>query len=93
VTEIEAPARAIRQVAVQFPLVALIVIAVGVAILIVGLIMMATERTLDADTHETKGILLIGPIPIVWGFGSRAQRIAIIVAVAVFVLCLMLVLW
>ena len=72
---------------------ALVIIALGIVLVVAGLIVMATERTEYSEMRpQSKGIVLIGPLPIVWGFGGKAQRIALIIAFLVFVICLMLVL-
>lgn len=90
---IDTPIRTALQVISQFPLLALIIIFAGIVLVVAGLVMMATERTYDSGVRrESKGIVLIGPLPLVWGYGGRAQRIAVIIAFLVFAVCLMLVL-
>jgi uncharacterized protein (TIGR00304 family) len=84
--------RALQAVAV-IPVIALITVLAGIILVVAGLIMMATEHRSDSRMrHESKGVVLVGPIPIVWGFGTKAQRIAIAIAFLVFAVYLMLVL-
>ncbi|MHA2397252.1 MAG: TIGR00304 family membrane protein [Candidatus Thorarchaeota archaeon] len=40
--------------------------------------------------RESKGVILLGPIPIVWGYGKRGWIIAAIVAITLF---LIVILW
>lgn len=90
-TVTETPVLTALQRAELIPLLALAVIAVGIVILVTGLVMIASKRTHDSEaTHESKGIILIGPLPIVWGFGGKVQRIAIVIAFLAFALFLML---
>ncbi len=90
---LDTPIRTALQVVSQFPLLPLIIIFLGITLVVAGLVMMATERTRGPEVRrESKGIVLIGPLPIVWGYGGRVQRIAIIIAFLVFAVCLMLVL-
>jgi uncharacterized protein (TIGR00304 family) len=89
---IDIPIRMGQQVATMFPL-AVIIILAGIVLVVAGLIMMATKRTYDSETrHESKGVVLIGPLPVVWGFGAKAQSIAMVIAFLVFALFLMSVL-
>ncbi|MEM2143624.1 MAG: DUF131 domain-containing protein [Candidatus Thorarchaeota archaeon] len=51
--------------------------------------------THDDETQqriESRGIILIGPIPIVWGFGRRGKLISILLFVAVLAITLILIL-
>jgi uncharacterized membrane protein len=40
----------------------------------------------ESPKVESKGVILIGPIPIVWGYGARGWLIAGIVAVALYLI-------
>ncbi len=82
------------QTTMPIEIVALLLIVFGTLILIAGLVMMMKPRNGDGAQvrRESKGVVLLGPIPIVWGFGSRTQKVAFIIAVVVFALCLILIL-
>ncbi len=82
------------QTTMPIEFVALLLIAFGTLILIAGLVMMMKPRNGDGAQarRESKGIVLLGPIPIVWGFGGRTQKVISIIAVLAFALCLILVL-
>ncbi len=64
---------------------------IGILILVVGLLLIVlglflkTHEAEGSNKQETKsrGIILIGPIPIFWGFGSKGRVIAIL-AIALF---------
>ena len=51
----------------------LILIALGVIVIIVGIYLMTKTATPEDQTirKESKGVILLGPIPIIWGFGKR----------------------
>ncbi len=59
----------------------------GIVLLIIGLLIMAFalmkefgSETADQKVEtSSKGIILIGPIPIVWGFGKRTGLIILVV--------------
>ena len=38
--------------------------------------------------RESKGIILLGPIPIVWGYGKRVWVIAAIIAIILFLVAI-----
>lgn len=61
-------------------------IIIGAIIIISGVISMVMRSRPKTGTQrsESKGIILLGPIPIVWGYGKRAWVIAAIVAIALF---------
>ncbi|MHA2133338.1 MAG: TIGR00304 family membrane protein [Candidatus Thorarchaeota archaeon] len=51
---------------------------VGLILVILALFFTGQQRPLTDENgkSETRGVILIGPIPIVWGFGSRGRQIA-----------------
>ena len=61
-------------------------IIVGVIIIISGIASMLIGSDIDVGEQRSgsKGIILFGPIPIVWGYGKKAWIIAAIVALALF---------
>ncbi len=66
----------------------------GWALLIIGIIcviiafVLAVARSEPDETRkmESKGVVLLGPIPIVWGYGRRGGLIAGLIG---FLLCLL----
>lgn len=82
------------QTTIPIEFVALLLVAFGTLILIAGLVMMMKPRNGDGAQakRESKGIVLLGPIPIVWGFGGRTLKAISIIAVLAFALYLVLVL-
>ena len=66
-------------------------IIIGAIIVISGVISMIKRFHPETSTQrsETKGIILLGPIPIVWGYGKRVWAIAAIVAVSLFLLAIL----
>ncbi len=57
----------------------------GIILVFLGIIF--SFRSTDDETvrtkTESKGIILLGPIPIVWGFGKKNWLIAVIGVVAI----------
>ena len=64
----------------------------GVLIIISGIasMLMGSDFGDTEQRRESKGIILLGPIPIVWGYGKRGWIIAAIVAITLF---LIVILW
>jgi len=62
-----------------------ILLIIGIILVVVSIISAISE----GDSHEThtqsKGVILLGPIPIVWGYGRRGWIIAGAVGI---ILCL-----
>ena len=61
----------------------------GIFAIAIGIITHFLSNFNDEDEKtqfESKGIVLIGPIPIVWGYGARGWIIAGIIAVALFII-------
>jgi uncharacterized membrane protein len=63
-------------------------IIVGVIIIISGIASMLKDSDIERveQRRESKGIILLGPIPIVWGYGKKAWIIAAIVASILFLI-------
>jgi uncharacterized membrane protein len=63
-------------------------IIVGAVIIISGMASMLMGSGFDPgeQRRESKGIILLGPIPIVWGYGKRIWIIAAIIAVTLFLI-------
>ncbi|NHI88359.1 MAG: DUF131 domain-containing protein [Candidatus Thorarchaeota archaeon] len=66
-------------------------IIIGSIIIISGIVSMIMKSHSDSRMQgsKSKGIILLGPIPIVWGYGKRAWVIAAIVAVSLFLLAIL----
>jgi uncharacterized protein (TIGR00304 family) len=68
----------------------------GWILLILGIVfvMMALSSAIhrkeqgEAQQTESKGFILIGPIPIIWGFGAKGWLIAGLVVVAIVIIWL-----
>ena len=75
--------------AVEFmDLLAWALIIVGAIIIISGIasMVMGSDFGGTEQRRESKGIILLGPIPIVWGYGKRVWIVAAIVALALFLI-------
>ena len=69
-------------------LLAWMLIISGVIIIISGIasMLMGSDFGGAEQRRESKGIILLGPIPIVWGYGKKVWIIAAIVALALFLI-------
>jgi uncharacterized membrane protein len=69
-------------------LVAWVLIILGCIIIISGIASMVMRSNIEGVEHrrESKGFILLGPIPIVWGFGKRGWIIAAVVAITLFLI-------
>ena len=65
----------------------------GLLITIIGIILIAISliKMMGKGKGESAGIVLIGPIPIVWGSSSRALILAVIMTI--FALIIIALLW
>ena len=75
--------------AVEFmDLLAWALIIVGAIIIISGIasMVMGSDFGGTEQRRESKGIILLGPIPIVWGYGKRVWIVAAFVALALFLI-------
>ena len=73
--------------------------ALGIALMIAGVLIVLLGLMIRAKGLQTaggqeeprsRGIILIGPIPIVWGFGARGRIIALMSFVIVIIVWLVL---
>ncbi len=73
-------------------LIAWALIIIGSVIIISGIVsmLMRSDIVNTEERGESKGIILLGPIPIVWGYGKRVWIIAAIIAISIF---LIVILW
>ena len=70
------------------------IIIAGVLLVIIGFWFMFNskgERTSEVK-HESKAIVFIGPIPLVWGYSRRTQVILFLIALSIFVIWLFFIL-
>ncbi|MFW9974687.1 MAG: DUF131 domain-containing protein [Candidatus Thorarchaeota archaeon] len=67
-------------------------IIIGSLIILSGIVSMLkhSDSEIVGQKRESKGIILLGPIPIVWGYGKKTWIAAAIVAIALFVLAYIL---
>lgn len=72
------------QTADPLAIIGILILMAGLLLIVLGLFL-RTRETEGSNKQKTKsrGIILIGPIPIVWGFGSKGRVIAIL-AIALF---------
>ena len=71
------------QIESLFGIIGLSLIILGILAILLGVILMMRESDQgNTEVHrESKGIILLGPIPIVWGYGKRGWAVAIIVGI------------
>ncbi|MFX0046339.1 MAG: DUF131 domain-containing protein [Candidatus Hermodarchaeota archaeon] len=75
----------------QLQLLGLVVIVAGIILIVVGLLLSSLTSSEDQRVErESKGVLLIGPIPVVWGFGRRGWYVAGAVAIILLLLYLLM---
>ena len=67
---------------------------IGIFIICYGIKRTSSVSNKNEDEHrnktESKGFILIGPIPIVWGFGRKGWYIAGIIGVTILILWIIL---
>ncbi|MHA1965353.1 MAG: TIGR00304 family membrane protein [Candidatus Thorarchaeota archaeon] len=63
-------------------------IIIGAIIIISGIASMLMGSDIEGvgQRRESKGVILLGPIPIVWGYGKKVWIIAAVVAFALFLI-------
>ncbi len=78
------------QVIEQLQSIGLLLVVIGIILVVVGFLLSST-RSSDGQRgqHESKGVLFIGPIPIVWGLGRRGWYVACAIAAILLLLCLL----
>ncbi|TFG11964.1 DUF131 domain-containing protein [Candidatus Thorarchaeota archaeon] len=82
----------ILQTAVSVTILPFVFIVIGFILVLIGLVLIGRENE-DTNANiksESKGIILLGPIPIVWGFGKKVKILVGTIAVVVFVLAVVL---
>ena len=59
-----------------------ILIIAGIIVILIGIASMVISHRRDPTTSiESKGIILLGPIPIIWGYGRRVQSALIVIGI------------
>jgi uncharacterized membrane protein len=66
-----------------------IVVIIGIVLMIIGILSLALR---GQGKSEYGGVIVIGPLPIVFGSGSTAVKIAVIGAIILMVLAILLML-
>ncbi|NOR39252.1 MAG: DUF131 domain-containing protein [Candidatus Thorarchaeota archaeon] len=66
-----------------FGIIGLSLVIMGILVILLGMTLMMRESDQgNTETRrESKGIILLGPIPIVWGYGKKGWAVAIIVGI------------
>jgi uncharacterized protein (TIGR00304 family) len=68
----------------------MLLLSLGWILLFIGIVLVflyalsGMRESLSGDTEtktQSKGVILLGPIPIVWGYGKKGWMIAMILAV------------
>ncbi|MHA2425631.1 MAG: TIGR00304 family membrane protein [Candidatus Thorarchaeota archaeon] len=77
----------IAQVIPWLEMIAFGIIGAGIILVILGIWLMSrsTGRTSSEVKRESKGIVFIGPIPLVWGYSRRTQGILFIIAMIILI--------
>jgi uncharacterized protein (TIGR00304 family) len=66
-----------------------ILLIVGVVIVVLSLFSaLASDKQGESRQTKSRGLILIGPIPIVWGFGTRGWLVAGVIVVALVIIWL-----
>ena len=64
---------------------AFLIIMGGIILIFLGFFMRISSWKDQEDVRtESKGVILLGPIPIVWGYGKRGWAIAAVAAMVIF---------
>jgi len=66
-----------------FGIIGLSLIVLGILAIFLGvvLLMRQSDQGNTEVQRESKGIILLGPIPIVWGYGKKGWAVAIIAGI------------
>ena len=66
------------QSSIEFHILGIILIIVGLMLIVIGIIFMFNSTMREQTFQkESKGIILIGPIPFIWGFGKKGKLVAL----------------
>jgi uncharacterized protein (TIGR00304 family) len=66
-----------------FGIIGLSLVILGILVILLGMTLMMRESDQGNTeaSRESKGIILLGPIPIVWGYGKKGWAVAIMVGI------------
>jgi uncharacterized protein (TIGR00304 family) len=81
----------VMQLASDHYFIAMGLIVAGIVLILLGILWRARTQQEDSEV-KSKGIILLGPIPIVWGFGEKGKIIVVILFVCVILLYLLIML-
>jgi uncharacterized membrane protein len=70
------PGIIVIQVFHTLQLLGFVILGLGIILILAGCFAMQRESPHEEARRESKGVILIGPIPIVWGFGRRGWFLA-----------------
>jgi len=64
----------------------------GIVIIFIGfiIILLAVAKTMRGGKVEAGGVVIVGPIPIVFGTSARATKMVLILAIALTILAIIL---
>ena len=71
------------QLGVEFQILGIVLVIAGILLIIFGSIFLTKSPQEITSQRESKVVILIGPFPIVWGFGKRGKSIVIILFLVV----------
>ena len=62
------------------------IIIAGIVMVILGFVLSSrsNENTNEGVKRESKGIIFLGPIPLVWGYSRKTQGVLFVIALVVF---------
>ena len=71
------------QISGLFGIIGLSLVVLGILAILLGvaLVMRQSDQGNTEVKRKSKGIILLGPIPIVWGYGKKGWAVAIIVGI------------
>lgn len=72
-----------------FQLLGVIIAVVGIVLIAIGALLVSRDTPDESKARtESKGVIFIGPIPIVWGLGRRGWMVAGLIGIVLFLLWL-----
>ncbi len=71
------------QISGLFGIIGLSLVVLGIVVILLGVafVMRQSSQGNTEVRRESKGIILLGPIPIVWGYGKKGWAVAIIMGI------------
>ncbi|MHA1772027.1 MAG: TIGR00304 family membrane protein [Candidatus Thorarchaeota archaeon] len=67
-----------------FSVLSLMLMVIGIILVVYGLWLHFAQSQGDVVEHESKGFILLGPIPIVWGYGWKGWVLALLIGMILF---------